>query len=102
MREERWISKPVCRSGPADRRAKGRGTVRSVRWANGQIGQGAVFGFAAFAVAFAQQDGGGRAAIGDGCHIHARRESDRFASCQGCFVGLHDCPIAQSRVISIS
>ena len=37
----------------------------------GEIGQGAIFDFAVFAVGFAKENGGGRLAIGDGGDVHA-------------------------------
>src|SRR5216683_2115311 len=48
----------------------------------GEVGQSALAGFAAFAPAFAEEDGGGRVAIGDGmpvpsCCVGVRNCSDQ-------------------------
>jgi len=45
----------------------------------GEIGQGAIFDFAVFAVGFAKENGGGRLAIGDGGDVHADQIQQPFA-----------------------
>ena len=44
----------------------------------GEISQGALVGFAAFPVAFAEEDGGRGVAVGDGCYIHVYNISIKF------------------------
>ena len=44
----------------------------------GEIGQGAIFDFAVFAVGLAKENGGGRVAIGDGGDVHADQVRQLF------------------------